>query len=294
VGKPRLIVPVVGLMVAVLAFTTFTRAGVWGDKYTVIEFSLRNHPNSSRTHGEYATSNAQLVGDIELGFKHWARAAELNPSSVLELIEMDKLLAAQILAFEQQGARADTVSADYPVPTDFHAAPVPDLGYLKALDRILADEISTRLRTRPVAMSNVAALRTLEQCIRTNLAPCVFLLPRAMGWFELAWENPRVDERVRAGLRLGLAKLYAYDGQLEKAVESAQAAARGDPGQIQYLFELAALYLTLQDLDAAERTIAAADSMMHYSGFRHGVLRDLKLSLEQARKDQKGASSTDS
>ena len=112
VGKPRLIVPVVGLMVAVLAFTTFTRAGVWGDKYTVIEFSLRNHPNSSRTHGEYATSNAQLVGDIELGFKHWARAAELNPSSVLELIEMDKLLAAQILAFEQQGARADPVSAD--------------------------------------------------------------------------------------------------------------------------------------------------------------------------------------
>jgi tetratricopeptide (TPR) repeat protein len=294
VGKPRLIVPMVGLMVVVLAFTTFTRAGVWGDRYTVMEFSLRNHPNSSRTHGEYATGNAQRVGDIDLGFKHWARAAELNPSSVLELIEMDKLLAAQILAFEQQDARGNSVSAEHPAPTDFHAALVPDLGYLKALDRILAEEIATRLTTRPVIMSNVAALRTLEQCIRTNIAPCVFLLPRAMGWFELAWENPRVHARARAGLRLGLAKLYAYDGQLEKAVESAEAAARGDPDQVHYLFELAALYLTLEDLDAAERTIAAADSKMHYSGFRHGVLRDLKHNLEQARKHEKGASSTDS
>ena len=143
-------------------------------------------------------------------------------------------------------------------------------------------------------MSNVAALRTLEQCIRTNIAPCVFLLPRAIGWFKLAWENPHVNERARAGLQLGLAKLYAYDGQLEKAVESAKAAARGDPDQIQYLFELAALYLTLEDLDAAERTIVAADRKMNYSGFRHGVLRDLKHMLERARKEEQGASSTDS
>ena len=77
-------------------------------------------------------------------------------------------------------------------------------------------------------------------------------------------------------------------------MESAKAAARGDPDQIQYLFELAALYLTLEDLDAAERTIVAADRKMNYSGFRHGVLRDLKHMLERARKEEQGASSTDS
>jgi len=288
----RVVYPVVGLMVAVLAFTTFTRAGIWGDKYTVIEFSLRNHPNSSRTHGEYATTNARHANDIHLAFKHWARAAELNPSSVLELIEMDKLLAAQILNFEQQDNRENTASAEHPAPTDFGAAPVPDLGYLKALDLVLGKEISTRLATQPMIMSNVAALRALEQCIRANLAPCVVLLPRAIGWFELASENPRLIVPIRAGLQLGLAKLYAYGGQIDKAVASAEAAARFDPGEIQYLFALAALYLTLENLDAAERTIAAAEDKMNYSQFRHGVLRDLKHNLEQARKNDKRASST--
>jgi tetratricopeptide (TPR) repeat protein len=292
VSTPRLVYPVVGLLVIVLAFITFTRAGVWGDRYTVIEFSLRNHPNSSRTHGEYATSNAQRADDIALGFKHWALAAELNPSSVLELIEMDKLLAAQILAFEQQDNRETTVSAEYPAPTDFHAALLPDLGYLRALDRIFTEEISTRLTTRPVLMSNVAALRTLERCIHSGLAPCVALLPYAIEWFELAGENPRQADRTRAVLRLGLAKLYALGGQIEKAVENAEAATRTDPGQVHYLFELAALYLALEDLDAAERTIAAAENKMSYSGFRHGVLRDLKHNLEQARKDEKRASAT--
>jgi Flp pilus assembly protein TadD len=292
VSKRRLVYPVVGLLVLVLAFTTFTRAGVWGDKTTVIEFSLRNHPNSSRTHGEYATTNAQQEGDIELAYTHWARAAELNPSSVLELIEMDRVLAVQILAFEQQAQAGDTVSVEYPAPTDFRAAMAPDLDYLKALDRIVAEEVSTRLERRPVLMGNVAALRSLETCVRTNLAPCVVLLPRAIEWLVLASENPRIFDAARAVLRLSLAKLYAYGGQIEKAVDSAEAAARTDPGQIHFLFELGVLYLALEDLDAAERTLAAAENKLGYSGFRHGVLRDLKRELERARENEKRSSST--
>ena len=131
-----------------LASNTFTRAEIWGDEYAVIEFSLRNHPSSSRTHGEYAVVNARQAGDIALAYKHWARAAELNPSSVSELIEMDRVLAVQILAFEQQDQAGDSVSAEYPAPTDFRAALVPDLGYLKKLDRVIAEGISTRLETR--------------------------------------------------------------------------------------------------------------------------------------------------
>jgi hypothetical protein len=286
--------PVVGLLVLVLAFTTFTRAATWSDKYTVIEFSLRNHPNSSRTHGEYAISNAQYAGDVELAYKHWTRAAQLNPSSVLELIEMDRVLAVQILAFEQQGEQTESTSDEYPAPTDYSAPMAPNLTYLKALDRVVAEEISARLKTRPVLMGNASALRSLEQCIHTNLTPCVVLLPRAIEWLELASNNPRLLERTRAVLRLGLAKLYAYNGQVDRAVETAKAAANTDPGQIHYLFELAALYLLLEDFDAAERTIRAAENKMDYSGFRHGVLRDLKRNLEQGRKDKKRASATGS
>ena len=135
------------------------------------------------------------------------------------------------------------------------------------------------------------ALRSLERCIKSNLAPCVVLLPRALEWFELASDNPRSLASARAVLRLGLAKLYAYSGQMEKAVENVKAAVRTDPAQVQFLFELASLYLTLDDLDAAERTIAAAESKLGPFRFRHGIVRDLKQNLEQARKRDHRASS---
>ena len=84
------------------------------------------------------------------------------------------------------------------------------------------------------------------------------LLPRAIDWFEVASENPRMLDKARAILRLGLAKLYAYAGRIDEAVEAAEAAVRTDPGQVHFLFELTALYLTLDDLDAAERTLAVS------------------------------------
>jgi tetratricopeptide (TPR) repeat protein len=290
----RLVYPVVGLLVVVLAFITFIRAGNWGDRFTVIEFSLRNHPNSSRTHGEYAISNAQYSDDVALSYMHWARAAELNPSSVLELIGMDKVLTTQILAFEKQADSAGSKSGKHPAPTDYRAALVSDLDYLKALDDILATEISTRLETRPMPMGNVAALRSLHDCMFARLEPCMALFPRTIKWFELAIDNPRQLEKTRAVLQLGAAKLYALDGQLHRAVETAEAAAKSDPGQVHYLFELASLYLTLGDLDAAQRTIDAAEMQLDYSGFRHGILRVLKHNLEQARNKQKDAKSTNS
>jgi len=285
----RLVYPLAGLLVVVLAFVTVIRAGTWGDRFTVIEFSLRNHPNSSRTHGEYAITNAQYSDDVALSYKHWARAAELNPSSVLELIGMNKVLVTQILAFEERG---NSQPGEYPTPEDYRAELLSDLDYLRALDRILAKEISTRLETRPMPMSNVAALRSLHDCIFTKLEPCMVLLPRTLHWFELAVENPRQLDQTRAVLQLGAAKLYALDGQTRRAVESAKAAVESDPGQVHYLFELAALYMTLGDLEAAERTIDAADEQFSYSGFRHGVLRDLRNNLEQARKKEKDAQSS--
>jgi tetratricopeptide (TPR) repeat protein len=86
--------------------------------------------------------------------------------------------------------------------------------------------------------------------------------------------------------------LYANRGQIDDAIASVRAAIKSDPDQIHYLFELASLSLTLGDLDAAEQTIEAADEKLDYSGFRHGILRDLKHNLEQARKRDNDATAT--
>jgi tetratricopeptide (TPR) repeat protein len=141
-------------------------------------------------------------------------------------------------------------------------------------------------------MGNVAALRSLHDCILANLPPCVVLYGRAIDWFDSAIDNPRQLDKTRAVLQLGLAKLYANRGQIDDAIASVRAAIKSDPDQIHYLFELASLYLTLGDLDAAEQTIEAADEKLDYSGFRHGILRDLKHNLEQARKRDNDATAT--
>ena len=73
---------------------------------------------------------------------------------------------------------------------------------------------------------------------------------------------------------------------------AAEAAARTDPEQVHFLFELSALHLALGDLDAAERTLAAAEEKLGASGFRSGVLRDLRASLEQARAKESRTRST--
>ena len=61
---------------------------------------------------------------------------------------------------------------------------------------------------------------------------------------------------------------------------------------LHFLFELAALYLTIDDLDAAERTLAAAEERLGPSGFRRGVLRGLRQRLEHAREQESRARAT--
>jgi tetratricopeptide (TPR) repeat protein len=292
-GTQRLIYPVAGLLVVVLAFTTFTRAGIWRDKFTLIEFSLRNHPGSSRTHGEFATMNARHAGDVELAYAHWARAAALNPSSVLELIEMNKVLTKRILALEDQGETAGTGIERAAPPSRFDAPIVVQLDYMKALDRLIAGEISARLADRPVLMGNVAALRTLESCIRAQVPHCAALHERAIDWYLHASGNPRMSGKARAILRLRLARLQVLQGDTEKAVQSVEAAVRADPGHVIYLFELAALHLAREDLDAAERVIAKAEKRTGASGIHRGLLQDLKDDLARARILEKGAASSE-
>ena len=278
-------------VVVVLGFVTFTRAGVWSDRLTLIEMSLENHPRSSRTHGEYALINASRVAPIEVIFHHWQRAAELNPNSVLELIEMARILSGQILALEASEANAGAGAAA-PLTDPLTASLVADVEYLRALNELVAREIRTRLATRPVTMSNVGALRALEDCARNGLAPCVALVPRAIEWASIAKGNPRIAPHARGILSLRLAKLHALDGNVEAAVANAREAASLSTDRVHFLFELASLYLTLGDLDAAERAIDEAEDKMSYSGFRWGVLRDLKAMLEQARATRGSAAAT--
>ena len=117
----------------------------------------------------------------------------------------------------------------------------------------------------------------------------MLLLPRTIDWYVLASDNPRLSETPRAVLQLRLAKLYVLNGEFAKAVASAKDAVGTDPGHIVYMLELAALYLALEDLDAAERTIAAAEDGMSPSGINRGLFRDLKSDLERARRHEKAA-----
>ena len=285
----HLALPVVGALLAVLAFTTFARASNWSDKYSLIEANLRYHPNSSRTHGEFATMNDQFARDPRLAYEHWSRAAELNQSSILELMEMQKLLAREILTLSRGGESSSEHTALADPPKHFSAPLILELDYLWALDGLVASEISERLRTRPVLMDNAAALRTLEHCTRLAIPACTVLRERAIEWYSMAIDNPRLGAKVRAVLLLKLASLHLIRGEKQEAVKSVAAAVESDPDHAVYRLELAALYMQLGELEAAGRIIAEAGSDAGLSAAEARILRELERNLSRAQARIEGA-----
>ena len=135
------------LVVAVIGFVTFTRATVWDSKLELMEFGVRNHPGSSRYHAEFALQLSDAGADLDRVYRHWRRAAELNPNDALALSQMGKLVQYRLGQLE--GSGHDTARAGAAVDDLFAAGLGRDPARLEELGRRLSSEIERRLRTRP-------------------------------------------------------------------------------------------------------------------------------------------------
>jgi hypothetical protein len=274
-----------GLAVAVLgvvAFATLARASVWADRHVLFESSVRNHPDSSRAHGQYALLMAVQVGDPELIFHHWQRAAALNPREVLGLVEMSKMLQGYILHARRSAPPSGPAGASPSGPLDPLASPIgPDLGYLEALDAATNAEIVRRLDRGPVETSTIMGLVSLRSCVQNDLEPCVALLPRAIDWFQRAAASERIMPNDRAIALVQLAKLYALTGRVEEAVTTVEKAIEVNPGDLHLYFEIALLHIERGDAGAAREAIARIDEMIRRTGARADEVEILRARLSE-------------
>ena len=104
--KRRLVYPVVGLLVLVLAFTTFTRAGIWSSQITLNMFTAQNHPESYRSLTGTGLLSIADGGDARDTFAAFGRAAAARETTIVPLAEMSKM-AAGLRALVAAGADAD-------------------------------------------------------------------------------------------------------------------------------------------------------------------------------------------
>ncbi len=279
---PRLAGVVAVAVVAMLAFTTFARASVWADRFTLFEAMVRNHPESPRSNGQFALLLATEVGDPEVIFHHWQRAASLNAREVLGLIQMSRMLQGYIIhARSSPEANTFEWSPRDGLPDSLSSPLQPNLAYLEALDAAVAEETSRRLERGPIESSTVMALTNLRSCIQNELEPCLALMPRTIGWLESAAYHDRVLRADRSVARIQLAKLYAMTGRVEEAVSVVEEAIALEPENVHLRFELALLHIERGDSSAAHDAIARLEAVTRRTGVRSVEVERLRERLRE-------------
>ena len=280
------------VLVVGLALATAVRAATWNDEESMMRSGVRNHPQSSRYHAGWALVLSGRAGsDLAEIVAHLQRAASLNRNEVLALGVMASAVRYRILALQRQGAReAGGHAASAPI--DVLSTPLPDdLAPLERFEAALTEEITRRMRERPVIATTMEVAFHNYMCVRAGMEHCAAMLPTVIGWYRVAVdENPRNSDSRRAVMMVQLAKLYALSGQIDLAVEYAERGAALERGGIELRMSLALLYLTLGDLDQAARALQAAEEA-NPAGFRADQLAEFKRAVAQAQRSSEAAGS---
>ena len=279
-AKPRLIYPLLGMLVVVLAFITFTRAGIWSDRITLNTFTAQNHPESYRSLTGTGLLNILDHGDARDTFAAFARAAAARETTIVPLAEMSKI-AAGLRAIVDAGTIPD---AGGPAPSGGAALlrqPLVLSGpYLAAVESALDNEMARRLEAFPVTTESVLALDGLNKCLSRKMDVCLPLADRLEGWYAIALANPRVHPGDRAVLKMSRARLHAQRGEAEQAVAMMREAGLMMPGDPSFSLNLAILHMELDQWDQVAEILAGLESHRPWSGYGSRHIRWLRTHYE--------------
>jgi len=272
----RLVYPVVGLMVVVLSFITFTRAGAWSNEITLNMFTLKNHPESYRALIGSARSGLVNGGDVVDIFASFARAASAREATIVPLAEMHKI-AVGIRATLDPAPASGSVGSPPPGVTDPLGAPlVLTDAHMAGVGSALDDEMARRLTAYPVGAESVYTPDRLSECVLEMAPMCQPLAGKLEHWYQIALDNQRVSPEDRAFLYMSRGHFLAARGDAEGAVASMGEAVRIEPGTLGYPLSLAALHMQLQQWDEAGEILTGLESRRSWSGFGDRQLRRLR------------------
>jgi tetratricopeptide (TPR) repeat protein len=276
----RMAYPVAGLLVLVLAFTTFTRAGIWGDNVTLNTFTAQNHPESYRSLTGTGLLSILDRGDARDTFAAFSRAAAVRENSIVSLAEMSKI-AAGLRAIVDTSASPGAVTPVLAGGAALLGEPlVLSPAYLAAVESAIDDEMVRRLKTFPVSAESVYALDRLNECLTRKIDVCLPLADKLEHWYEVALDNPRMNPVDRALLKMSRGRHYAERGEVELAVAAMREAMRLDPRNMSYPLNLAALHMALDQWQEVAEILRSLESNLPWSGFGSRHVRWLREHYE--------------
>jgi hypothetical protein len=280
-GERRLGYPVAGLLVVVLAFTTFARAGIWGDKITLAIFTAQNHPESYRS--LTGTGGLSILDRREAGetYAVFARAAAARDSTIVPMVEMRKIAAGLRGIVDAAAEPANSASPVAPDDPALLTAPLKlSSPYLTAAESALDAEIRHRLQAFPVSAEAAYALDRLRDCISRRIDVCLPLVDELVDWYGVALDNPRMDPIDRGLLQMSRGRFHADRGEWGLAVANMRDAVSTDPNNLGYTVNLAALHMRLEQWPEAASIIQRLESQRSWSGFGSRHIRWLRTQYD--------------
>ncbi len=263
----RLAYPVVGLLVVVLAFTTFTRAGIWANKITLNTFTAKNHPDSYRSlTGTGHLSIIDRRGASET-FAAFGRAAAARDSTIVPMVEMIKIAAGLRVMLSASEGYANSDPAPKRDPALIERPLKLSVPYMAVVESLLDEQIRNRLERFPVSAESVYALENVRDCMSRRVDVCIPLEDELNRWYDIAANNPRMQPIDRGLLYMSRGRFHAQLGEVERAIEFAREAVHTDPENLAYPVNLATLHMRLGEWDEVASIIEELESRLSWSGF---------------------------
>lgn len=195
-GTRRLSIPIAGLLVLVVGFSTFTRAALWRDTLSLATGMERNHPQSYRTRMAVGLARAQAGHGLSSIYHAFRGAAAINPQAVAPLMQMVKLTHVPLITATFSAAPFGDRDINL-LEDDFSNT----RGWLTRVQVLLDGEITKRLRWYPIVPTTTLTLLDLVVCTTAQIAACIAVAPSSLEWHRVALENPRIREHDRRILR---------------------------------------------------------------------------------------------
>ncbi len=261
------------------AISTSSRAFVWADSLSLAAYETRNHPLSVRAHNANALAMQQNNVRIDLIYEEYRIAATLDEYDVSSLIFMAKLATA--LEYHVRGSAGNTNS----LPTSFSSPLVIEPAFLNRLNMLLHQEITKRLARNTNAVAAIHTMEQVAQCITNRNPECQPLIPKLHSWIQTVISNTGFAHV--SPTYLFSAKIYAYQGNINRAYQQIENAINSSPNNLTYHLEKATLQITLSDWETAGETLDIASKHFTSASDKKRIAR-IRRNLEQIMETQTG------
>ncbi len=266
-------------IVIIVGFTiaTSSRAFVWSDSLSLVDYETRNHPLSVRAHIMAAFVMQQNNMPVDLIYEEYRIATTLDQYDVSSLIYMIKLATALEYRLKESAKNTNNL------PVSFNSHLVMEPSYINSLNELIHQEITHRLARKTDPISTTNAIEVVVQCIIERNPECQPLILKTHSWIKKIIAKKTF--RNFSAAYLYSAKIYAYQGNINQAYHQLENAINFSPKNMAYHLEKATLQITLSDWKGASATIKLASERFTSASNKKQLAR-IRNNLEEIKRDR--------